>query len=104
MLDDIGTKCKEPPVEPSWKLESSRGNEQWGYILAMPTDDLELVNGFLRWADENLRRSIMVNEGRYLEMLMRPISIVLLLAVVWPFCYCIRRSPRESVRLTAEGQ
>jgi hypothetical protein len=34
-------------------------------------------------ADENLRRSIMVNEGQYLEMLMLPIGIVLLLAVVW---------------------
>jgi putative tricarboxylic transport membrane protein len=55
-------------------------------------------------ADENLRRSIMVNEGEYLEMLMRPIGLVLLLAVIWSFYYGIRRSRRESMRLTAEGQ
>ncbi|MDB4261355.1 hypothetical protein N9878_00670 [bacterium] len=39
VLDDIGTKADDPPVEPSWKLESSEGNEQWGYMLD-PTDDL----------------------------------------------------------------
>jgi hypothetical protein len=39
VLDDIGTKTGEPPVEPSYKLESSPGNEQWGYLLA-PTDEL----------------------------------------------------------------
>ena len=33
VLDDIGTKADEPPVEPSWKLESSVGNWQWGYLL-----------------------------------------------------------------------
>tara|TARA_R110000751_G_scaffold306805_1_gene426263 strand:+ start:1338 stop:3569 length:2232 start_codon:yes stop_codon:yes gene_type:complete len=39
VLDDIGTKASRPPVEPTWKLESSAGNEQWGYMLD-PTDDL----------------------------------------------------------------
>jgi Virulence-associated protein E-like domain len=34
VLDDIGTKVKEePPVGPSWKLESSEGNFQWGYRI-----------------------------------------------------------------------
>ncbi len=33
MLDDIGTKSKEPPVAPSWRLESSAGNYQLGYLL-----------------------------------------------------------------------
>lgn len=55
-------------------------------------------------ADENLRRSIMVNEGQYLEMVIRPIGIVLMIAVIWSFYYGIRRSRRESMRLTAEGQ
>lgn len=45
-------------------------------------------------ADENLRRSIMVNEGQYLEMQMRPIGIALLLAVMWSFYYGIRRGNR----------
>ena len=40
VLDDVGTKAVAPPVEPSYKLESSAGNFQWGYILN-PTDQLE---------------------------------------------------------------
>ena len=55
-------------------------------------------------ADENLRRSIMVNEGQYLEMLMRPIGIVLMIAVIWSFYYGVRGSRRESMRLTAQEQ
>ncbi len=38
VLDDIGTKGSAPPVSPSWKLESSPGNQQWGYQLE-PTDN-----------------------------------------------------------------
>lgn len=34
MLDDIGTKSKIPPVEPTWKIETSPGNQQWGYVFA----------------------------------------------------------------------
>jgi TctA family transporter len=45
-------------------------------------------------ADENLRRAVMVNEGQYLEMQMRPIGIALLLAVIWSFYYGIRRANR----------
>ena len=33
MLDDIGTKSKVPPLEPTWKIETSPGNQQWGYIF-----------------------------------------------------------------------
>ena len=33
MLDDIGTKSKTPPLEPTWKLETSPGNQQWGYVF-----------------------------------------------------------------------
>jgi hypothetical protein len=41
VLDDIGTKATAvPPVEPSYKLESSPGNFQWGYLLD-PTEDLD---------------------------------------------------------------
>ena len=31
MLDDIGTKSKEPPLPPSWIMETSPGCFQWGY-------------------------------------------------------------------------
>lgn len=41
VLDDIGTKADAPGVEPSWKLETSPGNYQWGYLL-VPGTDFEL--------------------------------------------------------------
>ena len=34
VLDDVGTvKAKTPELEPSWRIETSPSNEQWGYIL-----------------------------------------------------------------------
>jgi hypothetical protein len=33
VLDDIGTKAKAPPVAPSYILETSKGNFQYGYLL-----------------------------------------------------------------------
>jgi hypothetical protein len=33
MLDDIGTKSKEPPLEPTWIMETSEGSFQWGYAF-----------------------------------------------------------------------
>ncbi len=33
MLDDIGTKSKTPPIEPTWKMETSPGNQQWCYVF-----------------------------------------------------------------------
>ena len=35
VLDDIGTKSKVPPIEPTWKMETSLGNYQWGYTFAL---------------------------------------------------------------------
>jgi hypothetical protein len=32
-LDDVGTKSKVPPLEPTWKMETSPGNYQWGYVF-----------------------------------------------------------------------
>ncbi len=34
------------PVQPSWKMETSEGNFQWGYLLE-PTSDLGLVTAFV---------------------------------------------------------
>jgi hypothetical protein len=33
VLDDIGTKSQQAPVYPSYKLETSKGNFQWGYLI-----------------------------------------------------------------------
>jgi hypothetical protein len=34
MLDDIGTKSKEPPLAPTWIMETSEGSFQWGYAFS----------------------------------------------------------------------
>ena len=35
VLDDVGTKSKVPPLEPTWKMETSPGNYQWGYTFGL---------------------------------------------------------------------
>jgi hypothetical protein len=35
VLDDVGTKSKAPPLEPTWKIETSPANYQWGYTFAL---------------------------------------------------------------------
>ena len=32
-VDDVGTKSKIPPLEPTWKIETSPGNYQWAWVL-----------------------------------------------------------------------
>jgi hypothetical protein len=34
MLDDIGTKSKIPPLDPTWIMETSEGSFQWGYAFS----------------------------------------------------------------------
>ena len=34
MLDDIGTKSKEPPLKPTWIIETSPDNFQWAYAFS----------------------------------------------------------------------
>lgn len=49
VVDDVGTKVTDtarlPP--PSWRLETSPDNEQWGYILEDPNASQERVSGLL---------------------------------------------------------
>ena len=33
VLDDVGTKAKVPPLPPTWRMETSPGNYQYGYVL-----------------------------------------------------------------------
>ena len=33
VLDDVGTKATVPPLEPTWKMETSEGSYQWGYVF-----------------------------------------------------------------------
>lgn len=34
VLDDVGTKSKEAPLPPTWVMETSAGNFQWGYAFS----------------------------------------------------------------------
>ncbi len=37
VIDDVGTKGGAlPPIEPTYKIETSEGNFQWGYVLEAP--------------------------------------------------------------------
>jgi putative tricarboxylic transport membrane protein len=49
-------------------------------------------------ADQTLRRTIWIYDGRFHELLYRPVGLVLLVAVVWSFYYGIRRSMEETVK------
>ncbi len=51
MVDDVGTKV--PPervagVEPTWRIETSLGNEQWWYMLDAPERDAVRFDGLIR--------------------------------------------------------
>lgn len=35
VLDDVGTKSKVPPLEPTWIIETSPDNYQWGYTFSL---------------------------------------------------------------------
>jgi putative tricarboxylic transport membrane protein len=58
---------------------------------------LGLILGQL--VDDNLRRSLLIYEGQFLDILYRPLGTVLLIAVVFTFYWGIKRSRDESKRL-----
>ena len=50
ILDDIGTKIDPDriTVEPTWRLETSKGNYQWGYLLKTWDADIEKADGLMK--------------------------------------------------------
>ncbi len=54
-------------------------------------------------ADQTLRRTIWIYDGKYHELLYRPVGLVLLAAVIWSFYYGIRRSIEESAKHKAQA-
>jgi hypothetical protein len=51
MVDDVGTKVDRKVVEhmrPTWRIETSAGNEQWWYLLAEPERDAARFDGLIR--------------------------------------------------------
>lgn len=51
VLDDIGTKAEAPSLDPTYKLESSEDNFQWGYRIA-PGDNFPLYEAYVSWLGE----------------------------------------------------
>ena len=44
VLDDVGTKAKIPPIDPTWIMETSPGNYQYGYTFGL--DDQPMKGDF----------------------------------------------------------
>ena len=42
LCDDVGTKSKVPPLEPTWKMETSPGNFQWVYVFGIDDQPLNV--------------------------------------------------------------
>ena len=73
-LDDVGVGQKVAPAdvlrllgEPTYRIETSPGNEQWGYVLAEPVADAAWANAALK----AVRLVLGHNDARDLTRLMR---------------------------------
>lgn len=51
MLDDIGTKSKTPLLDPTWIMETSPGNYQWGYAFSDQPTTGEFAAAIRAFAD-----------------------------------------------------
>lgn len=47
VCDDIGTKAEPPPIAPSYVIETSPGNFQWGYRLSQPIEDINTAKALI---------------------------------------------------------
>lgn len=46
VLDDVGTKSKTPPLKPSYVLETSTGNFQWGFVFSKAPHKKEYIAAY----------------------------------------------------------
>lgn len=51
VLDDVGTKAAVPPLEPTWKMETSEGSFQWGYVFSEQPTKAEFTSAIKAIAD-----------------------------------------------------
>jgi len=51
VLDDVGTKADIPPLEPTWKMETSPGSFQWGYVFSEQPTKAEFSAAIIAIAD-----------------------------------------------------
>ena len=47
VCDDIGTKASPPPLKPSYVIETSPNNFQWGYRLTTPIKDIQSAKALI---------------------------------------------------------
>lgn len=48
VLDDIGTKSRKPPLPPTWVMETSESNFQWGYAFSAPPPSPDLYSAAIK--------------------------------------------------------
>lgn len=51
VLDDVGTKAAIPPLEPTWKMETSEGSFQWGYAFSEQPTKMDFAAAIKAIAD-----------------------------------------------------
>jgi len=71
IVDDVGTKVDPENIAlaPSWKLETSNGNAQWGFLLRAPERDQQRAQAFLdALADTGLTDGDGNNTVRYARL------------------------------------
>ena len=48
VLDDVFEKARAPILQPTWRMETSPGSEQWGYLFEEPLRDAVLHDQMIR--------------------------------------------------------
>ena len=64
VLDDVGTKAKVPPLEPTWKMETSEGSFQWGYAFSFQPTKMDFSAAIKAIADAGYTDSGAINAVR----------------------------------------
>jgi hypothetical protein len=64
VLDDVGTKAKIPPLEPTWKMETSEGSFQWGYAFSEQPTKMDFSAAIKAIADAGYTDSGAINAVR----------------------------------------
>ncbi|MDG1432052.1 MAG: hypothetical protein P8L68_14280 [Paracoccaceae bacterium] len=53
VLDDVFEKVPEPVLAPTWRMQTKRGSEQWGYLFEEPLRDAVLHDQMIRALTDN---------------------------------------------------
>ena len=64
VLDDVGTKAAIPPLEPTWKMETSEGSFQWGYAFSEQPTKMDFSAAIKAIADAGYTDSGAINAVR----------------------------------------